>query len=73
MSEKYPKKRAYAHPKLAKFLKEKGALKQFNKNCKLDRSNLRKIKNISMAFVWSRTEEKEDFWFELEREYYGQA
>jgi len=62
--EKYPKKRAYAHPKLAKFLKEKGVYKRFVNNCK-EQNKERFNTDISEAFVWFKTKEGSDYWNNL--------
>jgi len=68
--EKYPKKRAYAHPKLAKFLKEKGVYKQFVNNCK-EQNNERFNTDISRAFIWDKTKEGDVFWSELDIDFEG--
>lgn len=69
--EKYPKKRAYAHPKLKEFLVEKGAYKQFLENCKKEKHNKGKkrlFKRIDEAFIWSNTKQGRQYWKELSRE-----
>lgn len=70
MMEKYPTKRAYAKPKLVKFLKEKEVYKQFLFNCKNNtKKKTRFNEDLWMAFPWSRTNEGHDFWETLAKEY----
>jgi DNA-binding transcriptional MocR family regulator len=68
MAEKYPKKRAYAYPPLAKFLKEKGVYEQFVENCK-NYNNQRWHKTIGGAFLWIRTPEDTRLWHLLDEEF----
>jgi len=72
--EKYPTKRAYAKPKLVKFLKEKNVYKEFLFNCKNDKINRNDKKqrffcNISKAFMWEKTKEGHEFWYKLAKEF----
>jgi hypothetical protein len=75
MSEKYPKKRAYATGKLYKFLKEKGVYKQFAYNCKKQkRKHGQKDANDFMhELYFVRTPEGHTFWYKLAEEFNEQT
>ena len=71
--EKIPAKRAWAKPKLRKFLNEKGAYKQFVDNIQNKKAHRRWLGSIDEAFLWRETTEGSAFWRDLAREYHEQS
>lgn len=67
--EKYPSKRGYAIGKLYEFLKEKGMYNKFVAECKRQRPKDRGNKEIYESFSWSKAEDGEQFWIQLDREF----
>lgn len=66
LREKYPSKRAFAQPELAKQLKELGVYDKFKENCK-KLSFWRWNSTVSEAFAWDRSPEGFDFWYKIDK------
>lgn len=73
--EKYPKKRAYAQPRLAKFLKENNAYDLFRESCKAQQERSPKgwlarwNEDLNGAFSWAGSNEGYLYWEMLNEEF----